>query len=413
MKPRFERIAMTSVFGDPLNPATWSGAPKNLADALGRIGFSVTGLHARHGSAGKANIALRNFVAGHGQPISGEQLLRSELSRRRLATQVAQAVRDLGIRHVLHTGTFDLPAVDLAGGTRHYLYCDHSWSLAQAHHVEARRYSRKALEAYERAEHLSLAGLEHIFTFGAYVRDNLISHYGVPPDRVTAVGSGKGQIQPYFEPKDYNRPALLFVAKHYFQAKGGGLLVEAFQRARRTRPDLTLDIVGDAASRRHVPPIPGIRFHARLPWTMLQQLFRDATLLVQPMLNDPWGQVYLEALASRTPVLGLRRHGLPEITADGRYGFLVEQPDAGLLSAAILDALGDPDRLARMAAQGQRHVLDTYSWDVVAKKIASRWDDGPAATRHTPHLEAATNRGGNISAEVTLGAEQSKGAMYV
>jgi len=367
---RFDRVALTSVFGDPLNPRTWSGAPKNVADGLERLGIAVEGIHPHLGTAGKLQVAAGNIVTGRGRPISGEQLLRSELARRRLATQVAHAAAQRGVRHVLHTGTMDLPAIDLARGVKHYLYCDHSWALAREHHVEAARYSRRALDAYERLEQQSLAGLEHIFTFGAYVRDNLINHYGVPPERITAVGSGMGRIAPYFGTKDYARPALLFVAKHYFRAKGGVLLVDAFLRAQAMRPDLTLTIVGDASSRQLVPRHPGITFHSQLPWEDLQRLYREATLLAQPMLNDPWGQVYLEALVSRIPVLGLRRHGLPEIVADGRYGFLVDHADPGLLADAILEAFAHPDRLARMAVEGQQHALASYSWDVVAGKIA-------------------------------------------
>jgi glycosyltransferase involved in cell wall biosynthesis len=367
---RFDRVILTSVFGDPLDGRTWSGAPRGLASALQRLGVVVEGMHPQLGTAGKLEVAARSIVAGRGRPISGEQLLRSELARHRLATQVAGAAARLGVRHVLHTGTMDLPATDLARGVRHYLYCDHSWALARPHHIEAALYTRRALDTYERLERQSLAGLEHIFTFGAYVRDNLIGHYGVAPQRVTAVGSGMGRIAPYFGSKDYARPALLFVAKHYFRAKGGSLLVEAFRRAHGRRPDMTLTIVGDARSRQYVPPHPAIAFHTHLPWEELQRLYRESTLLAQPMLNDPWGQVYLEALVSRTPVLGLRRHGLPEIAGQGRYGFLVDDADPGTLADALLDAVADPQRLARMAVEGQRHVLASYSWDVVAEKIA-------------------------------------------
>jgi glycosyltransferase involved in cell wall biosynthesis len=367
---RFERIVLTSVFGDPLDPRTWSGAPKNLADALGRCGVTVTGFHPRLGMAGKMKVAARNIMSGCGRPISGEQLFRSELSRRRLALQVAETVSRSGIGHVVHTGTLDLPAVDRRSSVKHYLYCDHSWALARRFHGEAAMYPPAALDTYERLEQESLAGLDHIFTFGTYVRDHMIAHYGVPPARITAVGSGMGRIAPYAGSKDHDRPALLFVAKHYFGAKGGFLLLEAFRRARVRLPGLKLTVVGDATSRRHVPDDADITFHSNLSWDELQQLYHASTLLVQPMLNDPWGQVYLEAMVSRTPVVGLRRNGLPEILADGRYGILVARPDPDLLAEAILDALARPDRLERMSVEGQAHVLAKYSWDNVASRIA-------------------------------------------
>jgi glycosyltransferase involved in cell wall biosynthesis len=369
-RPRFERVAITSVFGNPREPRTWSGAPANVAKALERLGVIVQGIQPQISRMAKARVALVDMMAGRGRPLSGEQVLRSLATRRQLAAQVDEAARQLGVQHVLHTGTLDLlPAADQQGGTRHYLYCDHTWALARTHHPHAAHYTDRARRAFEQAECQSLSGLAHVFTFGDYVRDNLIAHYGLSPDRVTAVGSGMGAIEPWYGAKDYSRASLMFVAKHLFQAKGGVLLLEAFRIARERRSDLKLTIVGDERSRAFVAPQRGVNFRAHLPWVELQQLYRDSTLLVQPMLNDPWGQVYLEAMASRTPVMGLARNGLPELVDGGRHGFLVDRPDPEALAQAILCALSDPERLERMAAAAQRYVLGTHTWDRVAERI--------------------------------------------
>lgn len=367
--PRFERVAVSCVFGDPRDPRSWSGAPANVSKAMERLGVVVEAIYPRLGKLAKLGIAARDMLTGYGRPVSGEQVLRSFHARRRMADEVTRQAKQLGIRHVLHTGTLDLPASDLIRGTKHYLYCDHSWALARRYHVHADRYTARALRAFEDTEREALAGLAHIFTFGAYVRDNLIAHYGLPAERVTAVGSGMGAIEPWFEPKDYSRPALLFVAKHLFQAKGGMLLLDAFAEVRRQRDDVSLTIVGDERSREFIGSRPGVDFRPRLPWSELQRLYRESTLLVQPMLNDPWGQVYLEAMASRAPVMGLARNGLPELVDGGRHGFLVDRADPAALAAAILSAISDPVRLERMALAAQRHVLGAYSWDRVAEQI--------------------------------------------
>jgi glycosyltransferase involved in cell wall biosynthesis len=367
---RFDRIAITCVFGDPRHPASWSGAPNNLAGALERLGIAVEGIYPRLGAVGRAGVAARYLIEGYGWPSSGEQVRRSAPSRHRYAVRVAHMAARLDVRHVLHTGAFDLPAHDPERGIKHYLYCDHTWALSLRYRLDASRLRRHALADYEALEREAVRRIEHIFTFGDYVRQNLIEHYGVPPTRVTTVGSGMGSIRPFAGPKDYARPRLLFVAKHLFVAKGGALLLDALAIAAQARPDLHLTIVGDERSRSFVPAQPNIVFRAHLPWPELETLYREATLLTQPMLNDPWGQVYLEALASRTPVVGLRRNGLPEILAGGRHGFLVDDADPRALAAAILDAVSDPDRLARMGHDGQRHVLATYSWDRVAAQIA-------------------------------------------
>ncbi len=367
--PRFRHIAVTSVFGDPRSARTWSGAPANVSAALERLGVKIDAIAPSIGRMAKMRVALADLLAGHGRPVSTEQVLRSLRARRYLAGQVAWETRRLGVRHVLHTGTLDLPAADLADGIKHYTYCDHTWALARRHHVDAGRYSERALQAFEETERCAFEGLAHVFTFGAYVRDNIIEHYGVPPDRVTAVGSGMGAIAPFQGPKDYTRPRLLFVAKHLFRAKGGILLLAAFERALKHRPDLELTIVGDERSRRFVPPMRGVEFHSHLPWDELQRLYRDSTLLVQPMLNDPWGQVYLEAMVSRTPVMGLARNGLPELTDGGRRGFLVDRADPKALGEAIVCAVSEPARLEIMADAAQRYVLGTHSWGRVAERM--------------------------------------------
>jgi len=368
---RFERVAVSSIFGDPMDRRTWSAAPYNVASCLQKLGIAVEGIHSGGTRGERGLLALHYIMTGYGRPHSSEAVLRLASARRKAAERLAETARRRRIRHILHMGTLDLPPVDRDDGVKHYLYCDQTWALSLAHRPDISDYSRRAVANFEATERAALDSVEHVFTFGHYVRDHMIAHYGLPPEKVTAVGSGMGQIEPYDQPKDYSRPHLLFVAKHLFSAKGGNLLVEAFRIAQQQRPDLLLNIVGDPASASHVATThPGIHFHPHLPWRELQRLYRVSTILVQPMLNDPWGQVYLEALLSRTPVIGLNRNGLPEIVENGHHGFLVEDADPQALAGTILGALSDPQRLTEMGWSGQQHVLQSYSWDAVANRIA-------------------------------------------
>src|ERR1700743_2873172 len=93
--PRFDHIAITSVFGNPRELRTWSGAPANVASGLERLGVVVKELQPRLGKAAKASIALRDMLSGRGRPVSSEQVLRSLTTRRRLAAQVAEQAHRL------------------------------------------------------------------------------------------------------------------------------------------------------------------------------------------------------------------------------------------------------------------------------------------------------------------------------
>lgn len=365
-----DRIALSSVYGQPTDPRTWSGAPNNVATSFERLGVAMPGIFPRISKIERIGLGARYLLSGYGLPRNSEALFRGAGARRLRAERVAAFARRHGVRRILHTGTLDLPACD-TGDVDHYLYCDQTWDLSLRYRPDKNAFTKKAGTAFETIERECYAQMRHIFTFGDYVRDNLIVHYGVEPERVTSVGSGMGQIDPYFGPKDYRAGPLLFVAKHLFEAKGGYLVLDAFRLARERRPDLELVVVSDGRDAELPRRYPEVEFRTQLRWGTLTALYRKAALLVQPMFNDPWGQVYLEALVSRTPVIGLNRNGLPEIASHGEQGFLVDRPDSSVLAEVILDAVSDPARLARMGLAGQRYVLRHHSWDRAVEKMAA------------------------------------------
>jgi glycosyltransferase involved in cell wall biosynthesis len=367
---RFDRLSICSIWGDPSDPKVWSAAPFNLANALERLGIEVSRASCAPSRPIVALLALQYALSGYGIPSSREAVLRTAQARRLTGRRLRASLQRQGMRHVLHTGILDVPLERGVGDLRHYLYCDDDWSLSYDYRPDKARYSDKCLQAFAAYDRQAMANIDHVFTFSRNLRRHMIAQYGLPQDKVTAVGCGMGSIEPYYGPKFYGSGRILFVAKHLFAQKGGLLLLEAFRIARRKMPHLTLTIVGDSRSRELVRDALGVELRDHLPWKELQDLYRHSALLAQPMLNDPWGQVYVEALASRTPVLGLHRNGLPEIVENGRHGFLVGEPQPQAVATALVEAMSDPERLGRMGQSGQKHVLQSYTWDEVARRIA-------------------------------------------
>lgn len=365
-----ESLSVTSVFGDALDPKTWSGAPNNIATSLERLGVEVSGLFTNVSKLDKGRLTMRHILSGYGVPQNSESLFRGAVARKHRARSLAKLARQQGAKRILHTGTLDLPATD-TDRVDHYLYCDQTWDLSLRYRPDLETHTVKARRVFDAIERDCYSQMRHIFTFGDYVRDNLISHYELSPQRVTSVGSGMGQIDPYFGAKAYEPGMLLFVAKHLFAAKGGHLALDAFRIVHAKRPELRFVVVWDGHDQELPRRYPMVEFMTKLRWGVLTRLYREASLLVQPMINDPWGQVYLEALISRTPVLGLNRNALPEITQNGDHGFLVDEAHSDAIALALLDAMSDPARLSRMGVAGQRYVLKNHSWDKAAKKMAA------------------------------------------
>jgi glycosyltransferase involved in cell wall biosynthesis len=224
----------------------------------------------------------------------------------------------------------------------------------------------------EQLEQESYAQIKHFFPTSKYVRDDLINHYQVASQHITVVGTGRGAIEPYEGEKDWANGHILFVAQHRFEEKGGLLLLEAFKKVQAQKPRIKLVMVGGDKYRALVGNIPNVRVTGFVSKEELQRLFATAVLFAMPALDEPWGLVYLEALACKTPILGLNRKSFPEISRYGKYGFLVASPTPNCVANTIVQALSDVNKLREMGSEGQKYCLKTFSWASVATKIAGQ-----------------------------------------
>jgi glycosyltransferase involved in cell wall biosynthesis len=229
-------------------------------------------------------------------------------------------------------------------------------------------YSKLMLKHAETLEKESYHQMDHIFSISTYVRDNLISHYEVDPKKITVVGTGLGIIEPYFGPKNYNNGKIIFVAKGRFSDKGGPLVLEAFKLAQMVNPSLELCIVGQSEYE-GIEDISNLKTYGFISIDALQQLFNEASLFLMPATNEPWGLVYLEALACKIPIVGLNMNGFPEISRNGEYGYILNDYSPSALSQVILDAFSSPKNLESMGLNGQNYCLKNFSWDHTASKI--------------------------------------------
>ncbi len=180
---RFERVAITCVFGDPRDLKSWSGAPANLArSSSGSVRDCRR--HSRRASAGwrsSASRACDMMAASDG---------RSARSRccaacaRGAASPPRSPSRRAGLAHATCCipGPSTCRPADLGAGVKHYLYCDH-WPGADARpsHRRAAATTKRALTAFDQAEREAPRRLARMSSPSAPTsRDNLIAHYGLP-----------------------------------------------------------------------------------------------------------------------------------------------------------------------------------------------------------------------------------------
>jgi glycosyltransferase involved in cell wall biosynthesis len=361
-----KRINVCSV-GDPTSPDTWSGTPFNLCRELQKIdcladAFSSMATPNKYG--GK----LLSLGWKYSKKMAGGD--RGFLSRYLNSERVKKLTEGSSSPLTLHAGTLDLPFWRVPKGQKHYLFCDSTWNLWSSCSTQRQGYTHRFLKNAERLERKAYEQMEHIFTISEYVRENMIDHYGINPQKISVVGTGLGVVEPYFGAKDYSNNKILFAAKGRFEDKGGSLVLRAFERAAQVYPDMELIIVGQ---NEYTKLLKGknIRVYGFIPVEELQRLFNECSLFLMPAINEPWGLVYLEALACKMPIVGLNRNSFPEISQNGKYGFGLEGDDPEKLSEILIDAFADTKNLERMGQAGQEFCLEKFSWDKTVARIMS------------------------------------------
>jgi glycosyltransferase involved in cell wall biosynthesis len=288
---------------------------------------------------------------------------------RRLSRQLGAELSHKGCADVLHMSTLTVPPRNSTPGVRHHVLCDSMNSFWDRYSIDVAPKSLGVRRLNEADERAAVAAVDRFFPVSEFVADCLVEEYGVPRDRITVVGTGLGRVEPLRSEKDYSTGRLLMVAQQRFTDKGGFLLIEALRLARRSNPRLHLTLVTSPGMRRKILGAEGVTVASDLAWEQLQRLFYQAALYAMPAPCEPWGLVYLEALACKTPILALNRAAQPELAGHGRFGFLIDDASPQAVADGLLEAVSDSARLRRMGEQGQEHTLRQYSWERTARRI--------------------------------------------
>jgi glycosyltransferase involved in cell wall biosynthesis len=89
-------------------------------------------------------------------------------------------------------------------------------------------------------------------------------------------------------------------------------------------------------------------------------LYRRASAVLFPPLNEDWGIVPLEAMAYKKPVLATAGGGPLESVRDGETGFLLP-PDGAVWASALQRLAAQPGLVEKMGLQAREHVR-RFDW---------------------------------------------------
>lgn len=218
-----------------------------------------------------------------------------------------------------------------------------------------------------------------------YTRALVIDRLRVERDRTVLCYPGAPDWKPL--PRPANPGPILFIGS-IEPRKNLGALLQAYTMLadQRAAPDLVVagrlppsgsPDAGVIAQTR--PEVAArVRYLGYISDEERQRLYREASMLVIPSLDEGFGLPALEAMTLGLPVVASRRGALPEVL--GEAAIFVEPDDPSGIAAAMEQILGDPDTPTRLGAAG------------VSRAREFRWEDG-AARVHAAYTSASMGAG--------------------
>jgi glycosyltransferase involved in cell wall biosynthesis len=216
-----------------------------------------------------------------------------------------------------------------------------------------------------------------------HVRNDIVHRYGVSPDRVAVRENGVDLKR--FSPGNIDGPLphelrvpngtpIVAAVGRLEPMKNFTLLLRAFAKMEHRQAHLA--IVGDGGERTNLENDAralGIseRVHF-LGWRRdVERFLACATAFVLPSRYEPYGNAFVEALASGVPTIGLMNDGNVFSAAqhhvrDGVNGYLIEAGDHTTL-AARLDLLVTTRRVRdSLGARARAMAIERYDWNRLA-----------------------------------------------
>jgi glycosyltransferase involved in cell wall biosynthesis len=260
-----------------------------------------------------------------------------------------------------------------------------------------------------------------VVTVSALVTDRARARFPEHAAAIHTIGNGVdvGRFLPDLQRDASRQPARLLFVGRISPDKGVHLLLEAFDRIARERPDVELTLVGkvgmlpfdlvslllrdDADALDSLRPFYGHSTYAWLTKEVLGQkrsyrqhlearlspktagrvqfagsvsleelirLYSQADLLVLPSIwRESYGLPVAESMASGVPVLASDCGGVPELVDEGVTGLLVPRLNVDALTNAMRELLSDLSRLRAMGQASRLRAERLLTWDRSAQRL--------------------------------------------
>lgn len=349
--------------------STTGGGEHHVADLLRRLpaqGFEVSLLCPPGGDltrlAESLGIRVENAPVGQGFPVAGVRAVRSIVALLR-----PHVVHAHGSRAAFYARVGDSSAGRRCVYTLHGIEA----GLQDPPLVRARRLGVGRILRSRTARFVCVceADCQKGATLGLLDSDRALAiHNGVRmPDPVEA-GAFRGELG-----IGEKAPLILSVGQLREQ-KDQHTLIEAWARVSARFPSAVLALIGSGPLESKLRDLVNDRSVARTlrfvaPRSDLRPAYTDADMFVLSSRWEGLPYVVLEAMSHGLPVISTAVDGIPEAVIDRRTGLLVPPADPRVLAEALMWAISEPDKAARLGAAGRARVEAQFGLDGMLDKV--------------------------------------------
>ena len=242
-------------------------------------------------------------------------------------------------------------------------------SAAQRHHTWITRWLIRRMDAIIATSEISASFLKRHATVIPHGVDT--DTYAPPADRAAA----------FAEAKLPGRYAIGCFGRVRAQ-KGTDVFVDAMCRLLPRYPDFTAVIVGaiateqtpfanDLKKRIETAGLPSrIVMTGELPIEQVPRWYQRLTIYAFTSRNEGFGLTLIEAMSAGAALVASRAGAAELVVEDGVTGVLTPPGDVDALVAALEPLLADPASCTAMGVRARARVLEKFSLDVEANRIA-------------------------------------------
>lgn len=155
--------------------------------------------------------------------------------------------------------------------------------------------------------------------------------------------------------------------------KGIHYLLKAWEKLNLPENEAELVLVGVMQSDlrsilQRLPIKKNVIFHNAVNRNTLAKLYQTSSVFVLPSIEDGFGMVMGEAMASQIPVICTQSTGGPEIIENNKHGFIVEPRNVDALAEKILWCFQNQSTTKEMGILSQQQIQN-FTWNKYGEDV--------------------------------------------